>query len=244
MTEFYQEDLAYIHDVGFQDYALKSAPGMLEIFQQHDLRSGLIVDLGCGSGRSAEILAQRGYQVLGIDISTDMIAIARKRVPTAEFRVESAFTADIPPCTAVIAIGECFSYLFDENSDNILNALWQRVYRALPAGGIFIFDVVIPGHVAPGETLKSFTEGDDWIVMVEKQEDPIQQVLTRRIISLRQIGDRYRRSDETHRQRLFDVATLCQALQHVGFQVETTSHYGQFPLLPARAGFIATKPIE
>jgi hypothetical protein len=31
MTAWYNEDLAYIHDVGFHDYALKSAPGILEI---------------------------------------------------------------------------------------------------------------------------------------------------------------------------------------------------------------------
>jgi methylase of polypeptide subunit release factors len=47
---WYKEDLAFIHDVGFSDYALKSAPGLLDILAQNQIRDGLVVDLGCGSG--------------------------------------------------------------------------------------------------------------------------------------------------------------------------------------------------
>jgi trans-aconitate methyltransferase len=111
MTAWYNEDLAYIHDAGFRDYALKSAPGILELLKQRQIRTGLIVDLGCGSGLSAEVLHQAGYQLLGIDISEAMIAIAKTRVPTAEFCLESLFTAEIPACAAVISIGECLNYL-------------------------------------------------------------------------------------------------------------------------------------
>ncbi len=50
MEEWYKEELAYIHDVGFSDYALKSAPGILEILERHQIRDGLVLDLGCGSG--------------------------------------------------------------------------------------------------------------------------------------------------------------------------------------------------
>ena len=95
MTDWYTPDLAYIHDVGFRDYALKSAPGILAILKHHHLFTGLIVDLGCGSGLSAQVLHQAGYQVLGIDISEAMIAIAKTRAPMVEFRIESFFTADI-----------------------------------------------------------------------------------------------------------------------------------------------------
>ncbi len=50
---------------------------------------GLIVDLGCGGGLSARAFSPEGYRVLGVDISPAAIAIARQRVPDAEFRVES-----------------------------------------------------------------------------------------------------------------------------------------------------------
>lgn len=241
MTDFYKQDLAYIHDVGFRDYALKSMPGILEILQHNHIFTGLIVDLGCGSGLSAQVLHQASYQVLGIDISEAMIEIAKTKVPTAEFRVTSLFTTEIPPCAAVISIGECLNYLFDANSDQILNSLFRRIYNALSSGGMFIFDVVIPGQVPPGEILKSFTEGQDWIVLVEKQEDRIQQILTRRIITLRQVGELYRRTEEVHHQRLFDSKTLAEKLISIGFQVEIMERYGQFNLPPARVSFIGLK---
>lgn len=114
MKERYKPDLAYIYGVGHQDYALKSAPAILAILAQHQLQQGLVIDLGCGSGLSAQVLMQAGYQVLGIDISEAMIAIARTRVPAADFRVESLFRAELSTCQAVIAIGEVFNYLFDK----------------------------------------------------------------------------------------------------------------------------------
>jgi hypothetical protein len=65
-------------------------------------------------------------------------------------------------------------------------------------------------------------------VLVEKQEDPVQKVLTRRIITLRQIEGLYRRTDEVHHQRLFDRDILSEALNQKGFQVVVSDRYGAF----------------
>ncbi len=62
MKEFYKEDLAFIHDTGHSDFALKSAPGILDILRRNEIRDGLVVDLGCGSGLWAEQLVKAGYQ--------------------------------------------------------------------------------------------------------------------------------------------------------------------------------------
>jgi hypothetical protein len=99
----------------------------------------------------------------------------------------------------------------------VLDSLFHRIYCALSPSGVFIFDVVVPGQVPPGEAVKSFTKGQDWIVLVEKQEDLDRQILTRRIITLRQAGDLYRRTEEIHRQRLFDATALADALSQAGF---------------------------
>jgi len=190
MNEWYREDLAYIHDVGHSEFALKSAPGILEAFKRNGISDGLIVDLGCGSGLWAAELLKAGYKVLGIDISEAMIRIAKKRAPQAEFRIESLFDADIPPCNAVTSISECFNYLFDtENRKQNLAQIFRRVYNALVPGGLFVFDIAEPGQILRGDTGKAFREGEDWIVMVEKQEDRKRNLFTRRIISLRKKGD-------------------------------------------------------
>jgi SAM-dependent methyltransferase len=241
MTDWYKEDLAFIHDVGHSDFALKSAPGIFDILRGSGIHDGLIVDLGCGSGLWAEQLVKANYQVLGIDISEAMIDIARKRVPEAEFRVESLFKANIPPCRAVTSISECFNYLFDSDNDNhALGRIFRRVYDALAPGGVFVFDIGEPGQVKQGVTAKGFTEGDDWVVLVEKKE--VRKILTRRIVSFRKAGKDYRRDTELHRQRLYKSTDIAKGLRRAGFRVRTIRSYGRHPLPKAHAAFIARKP--
>jgi len=81
----YKDDLAYIHDVGFGDFAKKAAPGLLKILRRSGITKGLVVDLGCGSGIWAHELGEAGYKVLGVDISAAMLKLARKKVPQARF---------------------------------------------------------------------------------------------------------------------------------------------------------------
>jgi SAM-dependent methyltransferase len=240
-SEWYKEDLAYIHDAGFGDFALGSAPGILEILRRSGIRGGLVVDLGCGSGLWARELARACYGVLGIDISEAMIDIARRRVPEAEFRVASVFEAGIPPCSAVTALGEVLNYLFDPaNDDSALIGLFRRVYDALVPGGVFVFDVAEPGQVAQGTKTRGFTEGKDWVVLAEKDEE--RGTLTRRIITFRKAGEHYRRSDEVHRQRLYKAPDVAGGLRRVGFRVRTIRGYGRYRLPRAHAAFVARKP--
>jgi SAM-dependent methyltransferase len=242
-NQYYGEDLAYVHDVRHSDYALKSAPGVLEILGQHRIDQGLIVDLGCGSGLSARELVNAGYQVLGIDCSEALLAIARARVPQAEFRAESFFQSTIPTCNAVISIGECLNYQFDPNHNrHTLTQLFRRVFRALVPGGIFLFDLAEPGQVAPGQISRGFGEGDDWIVLVEKQEDPNTAILTRRIITLRKLGEAYRRSDEEHHLQLYKAAEIATELNQIGFDTQIAHCYGPYQLPFAHSAFIAGKP--
>jgi len=243
MTDYYQEDLAFIHDVGYSEFARTAAPGILDIFARYKIHDGLVVDLGCGSGLWAEQLIKRGFDVVGIDISEAMIQLARRRAPQAEFRVASLFQASIPPCRAVTSLGECISYLFDTGNDgHSLTQLFRRIYAQLAPGGVFIFDVMVPGELGRATTARSFAEGDDWMTVIEKQEDRKQQTLTRRITTFRKIGDLYRRSDEVHRVRLFDAKAMAAELRRLGFRVRTTHRYGSYGLHKARVAFIARKP--
>jgi SAM-dependent methyltransferase len=240
MKGWYGEDLAYIHDAGFGDFARGSAPGILEILGRNGIREGLVVDLGCGSGLWARELTRAGYRVLGIDISEAMIEIARRRVPEAEFRVGSLFEADIPPCNAVTALGEVLNYLSDAESDTLI-PLFRCVYGALAPGGVFVFDVAEPGQVAQGTSTRGFTEGKDWVVLVEKEED--RGTLKRRITTFRNVGEHYRRSDEVHRQRLYEAQEVAGELRRVGFRVRTGRGYGRHRLPRAHAAFVARKPV-
>jgi SAM-dependent methyltransferase len=242
VTEWYREDLAYIHDVGHAGFALESAPGILEILDQSKILEGLVVDLGCGSGLWARGFVDAGYRVLGIDISEAMVEISRSRVPEAEFRVGSLFDADIPPCAAVTAISEVLNYLFDpENKRRGLTSLFRRVYEALAPGGVFVFDVLGPEQVSPGATVRGLREGEDWAVISEREEEAERGTMTRRIVSFRKVGEHYRRDDEFHRVRLYDPSELSAELRRVGFEVRTMHSYSRYPLAEGHTAFVARK---
>ncbi len=189
-------------------------------------------------------LIDAGYRVLGIDISEAMIELSRKKVPEADFRVGSLFEVEIPPCAAVTAISEVLNYLFDaENEDLGLGRLFQRVHDALVPGGVFVFDVIGPGQVPPGDKTRGFSVGEDWAVLSEREEDVERGTMERRIVSFRKAGEYYRRDDEVHRVRLYDPSGLSAELERAGFRVRTMRSYGGLPLSEGHAAFVARKPL-
>jgi SAM-dependent methyltransferase len=237
----YKDNLAYIHDVGFGDYARNSARGLLDILRRGGVTTGLVVDLGCGSGIWASELANAGYQILGIDISAAMIDIARARVPEADFNVGSLLRAKLPNCNAVTSLGECFNYLFDKkNSITHLSRLFRRIYAALKPGGLLIFDIAEPGR-GKGPRQKHM-EGPDWAVLVEVNEERHTNRLTRRITSFRKVGELYTRDEETHRLQLYSRSEVAKELRNVGFRVRTVNSYGDQPMIDGCVGFVARKP--
>jgi SAM-dependent methyltransferase len=236
----YGEDLAYIHDAGHGEFAARSLPGILETLRAAQITSGRVVDLGCGSGITAAGLTAAGYEVLGIDISEALIVIARERAPRSKFRVQSLLTAELPPCEAVTAVGEVFSYMFDPaNTEEGMPALFGRIYAALRPGGVLLFDVVAPGRVGSRGPQRSWRTGEDWATLVEAVEDDRTRVLTRRIVSFRKMGELYRRGFELHRQRLFDREELTRQLQSVGFRVLPLDGYGELRFGRGHIGFVA-----
>src|ERR1022692_2367806 len=91
----YDRDLACIHDTGFTGFARKAAPGLLRLLRQNRILGGRVVDAGCGSGVWARELSERGYDVLGIDISAHMIRLARRQAPAANFQVGSFLSVEL-----------------------------------------------------------------------------------------------------------------------------------------------------
>jgi SAM-dependent methyltransferase len=240
-TGAYENDLAYIHDRGFGEFARGSAPGLLRLFRQHGITEGLVVDLGCGSGIWARELTDAGYHVLGVDLSPAMIELARQRVPEADFQVGSVFQLRMPCCRAVTALGEVFNYLFDPNNSlPTLRRVCEGVFDALPPGGLLVFDVAEPGR-CQGLTQR-FREGEGWACLVEYRQDVAKQQLTRRIVSFRKVGDTYRRHEETHPQQLYRGTTVAEMLRGIGFRVRLIRSYGGYSLAERVVGVVARKP--
>jgi SAM-dependent methyltransferase len=228
MERRYGEDLSYIHDVGYSDLAETAAICIDGWLRERGITNGLIVELGCGSGVTAAHLLASGHSVIGIDASSHMIDLARRRAPDGVFRTASFATEPLPECDAVVAVNEVFNYRFDEDRElGSLAPFFERVREALRPSGLFTFDLHTPGRHEGGR-VRAFRVEPDWAVMHEANEDLEQSLMTRSITTFRLDGDgSWRRSDEHHSLRLVDPATTLQQLRSAGFDVETQSGYGR-----------------
>jgi SAM-dependent methyltransferase len=243
MSDAYRPDLAYIHDAGYGGVARAAAAPLLAELRRRGPARGLVIDLGCGSGILSEQVAAAGYEVLGIDVSPAMLELARGRVPNGRFVVGSLFTAELPPCVAVAAVGEALNYLFDAgNTRRALERLFRRVAAALCPGGLFVGDAAGPGRVVGRGPVLRHAQGDDWAVLVRSEEDRRRRLLTRDITSFRKVGELYRRDREVHRQRLLPPEELATDLRAAGLRVRMLRGYGAHRFPPGVAGFLARKP--
>jgi SAM-dependent methyltransferase len=239
----YATDLAYIHHAGFSDFARSAAPGLRAILRRNRVRSGLVVDLGCGSGVLARELTAAAYDVLGVDLSPAMTALARRHAPRGRFVTASLANFDLPPCDAVLSIGECLNYTFDgPRTLQSISGLFRRVYGALRPGGVFVFDAAGRLRAPRTGTRRGWWQGDDWAVLVETKAGRGGAALIRAIDCYRKIGKRLRHSREIHVQRLFEPGEIASRLQAAGFEVQASDRYGRVRLPEGLAAFIARKP--
>jgi SAM-dependent methyltransferase len=226
---FYPADLARIHDEGFGDFGRAAACELLRRLPS----TGVVVELGFGTGITTELVSAAGYDVVGIDISPDMLALAQKRAPRATLRLGSLWDAELPRCAAVTAIGEVINYAADERAGaERLPALFARVHEALLPGGLFMFDFATPGRAGPA----GVHEGDGWRVETETVEHD--GALERRMT----VESGGKRRVEVHRLRLYERELVLKCLEGPGFSSEALDRYCDFGFWPGYAAFAAVKP--
>jgi len=239
-SEAYGDDLAYIHNVGYDFHARGLAPALLSLLQKAGLSGSVVVDVGCGGGIWAEQLARAGYRPVGIDISPAMIALARQRMPSGEFHVASFVDYRLPQCGAITALGEVVCFLFDPRNQRRAIARWlKRAYEALLPNGLLVFDIAEVG--LNRDTPPGWRSGDDWACGVWHEYDERRSRLVRHITTFRRDGALYRRGEEAHRIQLYDRRDIADMLKHAGFRIRSTRRFGDYELRPKRIGFIATK---
>ena len=238
----YWRDLAFIHDAGFSDYALGAAPGFAHP-ENPQITRGLVIDLGCGSGRWACELNRAGYDVLGVDQSRAMIRMARRIAPKSRFKVVSLFETELPECGAITSIGECLNYCFDRASGRRgLVRLFKRSYCALRPGGVFICDFATLRRRPEGGVREHHSSGRGWKITARTTARGA-RTIRREIVAFRKVGGAYRRSVETHILRLYSVSEIALDLKRCGFRVRVVHGWGGFRLPRGIEGIIAVKPL-
>jgi SAM-dependent methyltransferase len=241
--EFYGEDLAHVHDTGFNAFAHKAAKMIIKTLKAMLPKAmlpkkGLIIDLGCGSGIVAKNLVQAGYDVLGIDLSPSLIAIAKREVAEAKFICSSFFDIELPKCMGVISTSECFNYISKDNHLKSLELLFGKIYQSLEKDGVLIFDMLEPGEFQDNSRI---FEKEDWTMFVHTLRDPTQGKLTREITLFKKTGDLYRKTKEVHEANLYPRQQIIQLLVSQGFNVQTFQSKDDFCLKEGHIGYICQK---
>lgn len=112
----------YAKDFGFvPQYGLD----VLNLVREGD--GGLAVDLGCGSGALTARLAEKGYKVIGIDASAEMLEIARKANPATEFILSSAEEFSLPHKADVIFSNAVFHWIDAERQDLLVSNIAENL---------------------------------------------------------------------------------------------------------------------
>ncbi|MBN1872662.1 MAG: class I SAM-dependent methyltransferase [Anaerolineae bacterium] len=113
---------------------------LISLLAQYTSREGNILDIGCGNGQYAALLAARGYAVTAIDSAPEMITIARRNDPVSEYYVLDMQAIDTLPqtYTGIVCLGNVYAYLPPEERSPFLN----KVYRQLEPDGIWIVQLV------------------------------------------------------------------------------------------------------
>ena len=185
-----------------------------------------ILDLGCGTGGHALILANRGYKVTGVDRSGGMLRLARKKAAQAGLRIDFV-RGDITRLRlkrkfdAVISMFAVMGY---QTANAAVSGACKTAKEHLSRNGIFLFDcwngAAVLAH-KPEARLKriNLRNGEAISRAASPETDITAHTVTLRIKSLRVKGKAVlERSDETHCVRFFFPMETAYFLEAAGFR--------------------------
>lgn len=147
MTKLYS-DLAYLYDALYQTFIDYEAEFALyqSSFGHYEVKS--VLEIGCGSGHLAQRFITAGYDYTGVDISPQMLDLARQRCPTARFELADMRTIRLDRTFDTILItARSLSYLLT-NADVL--ATFRRLYQHLSPDGTVHFDFIDATSFMPG----------------------------------------------------------------------------------------------
>ena len=113
------------------------------LLKEYGISNGLVLDLGCGTGSMTELLAARGFDMIGVDCSEDMLEIAlEKRMASGRdilyLQQDMRDLELYGTVRAVVCLCDSINYLLDVQD---LETVFRLVNNYLDPGGIFIFDL-------------------------------------------------------------------------------------------------------
>ena len=224
------ETLAAMYDALMDDVDYEAWADYIDrMLQKHGGPGKRLLDLGCGTGCISIPLAQRGYQVTGVDISEEMLAAAREKSRALQLDIDWR-KQDLTSLQlfdeagnemvfdAAIATFDVFNHLTDPED---LQMLFHTLNPLLADEGVLLFDVQTPYKLREYLGNHIFTlHRDDVEYMWENHFDEETQICTMNItFFLRQANGLYRRETMTQEERVYDLDLLRLWLKYSDFEM-------------------------
>ena len=195
----------------------------------------LVLDMACGTGSMTLALARRGMEMIGADLSAEMLSEAKNRAMEAGrdilFVCQDMCALDLyGTVDAVVCCLDSVNYL---TSSAQLKACFAGVARYLNEGGVFVFDVNTPYkfHHIYGD--RDYILEADGVLCAWQNDFNAKTGLCHFDLSLFIEGKdgRYRRCDERQTERCWAKRTLIGAIREAGLELEGI--YGGYDFAPA-----------
>lgn len=207
-----------------------------EIIEKYKIAPNQIIDLGCGTGNIAIPLSLRGYNMIGIDLSADMLSIAYDKMISHHVSFpliqQDMKELQIPDQTEMI-ISFCDSLNYLAGAEELKQTFIQ-VNKQLISGGYFIFDMHSPYKITKIFNQQSFAWNDEeisviWLTDIDKEQLIVEHDLT---FFVETTEDCFEKFQEIHKQQTYTIETVEKVLNETGFELIAT--YGDYQLQPVQ----------
>ncbi len=195
---------------------------LVSIFERYNCKPKLIADLGCGTGSFCLEMDRRGYEMIGIDASAEMLSCARQKSLDAGSEIlflnqditefELYGTVD-----AITCLMDSLNYITYKND---LKRMIKWVYNYLDPKGLFVFDINSPYKFENILASNVFCEtSEDVSYIWQNSYDKRSRICRFDLTFFVREGGLYRRFDEVHYERSYDVRDLEKMLVSAGMKI-------------------------
>ena len=214
-------EFAYIYDKLINDVDYKEwADYYFKIFQRYGLKPKLGLDLGCGTGNLTLEFADRGIEMTGVDISEDMLMVAREKSygkdilylnqDMTEFELYG--TVDF-----IVSSLDCINYITDKRE---LLKVMKLVNNYLEPGGLFIFDINTRYKLENIIGENTFIlEDNDCFCSWQNEYDKKRNLSDFYLTFFAKDGETYKRFDEQHTERAYEIEEIKTIIENSGMRL-------------------------
>ena len=214
------EALAVSYDRLTQDVPYEKVLAFYELLlSQVGAEPKTVVDLGCGTGTMAALLARRGYAVTGVDLSEEMLTEAWEKcmdlVNPPMFVCQSMAELELPEQADWIL--SCLDSLNYVTEPQDCRETLRRAYENLNPGGVLLFDVNTPEKLRAMDGQVFLDEDEDVYCVWRGEFDEKENLCYYGMDLFQRRGELWERSFEEHREYAYSLEELTRYLREAGF---------------------------